>query len=152
MAAARPLGPAPTTIASIASAPPPAAAPVTSFAASPTIGELADRCGERSTCRADRGAVPDVPPVPPLALAVDADSDSLDHRRCRTRRRREISKRGLPELVVLPVPHDCVREVVERVGRPLEGLCLRDRHVAIAARRERDPRGEGVTFGGHERE
>src|SRR6478672_4454072 len=98
MAAARPFGPAPTTIAS--TGPDRPGSGVTSFAASPSIGELADRRGERSTRRADRGAVPHVPPVPPLPLAVDTDADGLDHRCCRTGRCREISKRRLPELVV----------------------------------------------------
>ncbi len=64
--------------------------PLTGAGASPPVGELADGRGERAARRADRGAVPDVPPVPPLALPVDADAHRLDDRRGRTHRGREI--------------------------------------------------------------
>src|SRR5436190_10040437 len=111
MAAARPFGPEPTTTASSVSAPPRPRPPVTSFEASPAVRELADWCRERSTCRADRGAVPDVPPVPPLALPVDAHADGLNDRLGDTCGSREIAQSPLPELVVLAVADEAVRHV-----------------------------------------
>src|SRR5258708_22404992 len=101
MAAANPWGPAPTTTASRRPSP----SPVTGVGPSPPAGQHADRRRERPPRRPDRGAVPDVAPVAPLAALGGAYRPGL----------------GPPG----PVPH---RSVPDPHGRPPQHVALPPAH------------------------
>src|SRR6188472_2512751 len=107
--------------------------------ASPPPGDPADRRRDRSARGPDGRAVPDVAPVAPLAVAVDARHLDVDDRHRDADHDREVLERGLPELVVLTVAAELVGDLVERVGRPLERRRLGHDRVAVLPCRERDP-------------
>src|SRR5690349_2501138 len=118
IAAASPFGPAPTTIASSRS--PVAGLISPSGRGSPAAGDPADRGGHRPSRRPHGGAVPDVPPVAPLAAAVDAADLDRHDRLGHAEPDRQVAHGRLPELVVLAVPAELVRDLVERIRRPFE--------------------------------
>src|SRR6478752_9615203 len=119
MAAARPLGPAPTTSASTGVSPP-VVTPSRSGRgsgmpnpASPPPGDPADGRGHRPARGPERRAVADVAPVAPLPVSVDARHLDLDDRDGHADHHREVVQGRLPELVVLVVPAEPVGEIVE---------------------------------------
>src|SRR4051812_15476780 len=153
MAAASPLGPAPTTIASrvdvmwsrtrSGSA---------SEARHPPAPDPSDRRRDGADRHVHGRAVAHVTGVLPLASPVDAHLGGLDDRVGCAERRREVRQRPLPERVVHAVRTEQVAELDERVARAFERLRLGNRLVAVAVRGERDPRRERVALRGHERE
>src|SRR3954468_16014204 len=125
IAAARPFGPAPTTIASRGPLPTSVIAAVAAAtdwtaAASPPSADPADRGGHRPPRGAERRAVADVAPVTPLPVAVDARHLDLDDRCGHADADREFADGRLPEPVVLAVPTKLVGDLVERIRRSFE--------------------------------
>src|SRR4051795_4452246 len=121
MAAARPFGPAPTTIASTGPSLPELTSPSRGAgrwrSRSPASGDRADRCRHRPSRRPKRRAVADIAPMAPLPVAVDARRLHVDHWLAHADHEREAVQRRQPELVVLAISHELVGDLVERVGR-----------------------------------
>ena len=165
MAAARPLGPAPTTIASsdvelAGLGPGRGRAPTRSPRASrrrtgahPCRVSL--RTGAVSVRRAERrvALLRTFRAVAPLAVLVDADDLRLDDGLGDADVPRQV-RAGSPRQnrLFMLVAAEHVGDLVERVRRPLECLRLGDRDVAVAIGGEGDPCRQGMAFGGHERE
>src|SRR6266511_1445997 len=150
IAAASPLGPAPTTTAS-------GSLPLTRLLVLLAARGPAERPkwrAERVERGADAGVVPDVAGVGPLALAVDADHGGGHRRVGHAEVAGEVGDRLLPEAILPALDHDRHAQLVQGVVGAQQDLHLRRGDAVPLARggAEGDPAGEDVPLRGHEGE
>src|SRR3954471_9141947 len=141
IAAARPLGPAPTTTAS-----------GTRLVGAEQSLHAAGGRPDRVERRTDRRGVPYVAPLRPLALLVDAHDVRLDLAIGLAEVRCDARERVVPEAVLLLVAAHRQAQLEDRIRRAHQDLRLGDRLALVLARAERDPAREHVALRGHQRE